>query len=211
MAEQSGPSSLRQLARRAARSAEEHCDLCGEPLPPEHRHLLAVPTRELLCACRACALLFDRPAAGAGARRLIPNRYRYLPDFAMSDAQWESLGIPVNMAFFAYSTPAGRMSAYYPSPMGATESLLPLETWEDLEQKNPVLAGMEPDVEALLVNRVGGAKECFLVPIDECFRLVGLIRTYWTGFTGGREVWQQIELFFARLRQRATGEERGYA
>jgi hypothetical protein len=196
-------SALRRLAREAARSAEERCDLCGEPVPPEHRHLLNLASREVLCACRACAILFDKSGSGGGARRLIPSRYRYLPDFEMTDAAWESLRIPVSMAFFSYSSAAGRVMALYPSPMGPTESLLTLDAWEDLELRNPVLRQMEADVEALLVNRVRGARDYFLVPIDECYKLVGLIRAYWTGFTGGREVWQQIDLFFAGLRQRA--------
>ena len=51
----------------------------------------------------------------------------------MSDAQWESLRVPVDMAFFFYNTPAEKVVAYYPSPMGPTESLLELETWEELE------------------------------------------------------------------------------
>ena len=76
----------------------------------------------------------------------------------MSDAQWEGLRVPVDMAFFFYNTPAGKVVAYYPSPMGPTESLLELETWEDLETDNPVLRDMERDVEALLVNRARGAE-----------------------------------------------------
>lgn len=200
-----GPfSTLRQLARQAARSAEEHCDLCGEPIGHEHRHLLNLSSRELLCACRACAILFDRAASGGGTRRLVPTRYLSLAGFQMTDAQWEGLRIPVNMAFFVHNTAAGRVMALYPSPMGPTESLLALETWQDLERRNPVLAGMEPDVEALLVNRVRGTEQYFVVPIDECYRLVGLIRAYWKGLSGGREVWQHIERFFTGLKQRAT-------
>src|SRR5947209_16200474 len=136
-------------------------------------------------------------------RRLVPARYRYLVDFELTDAQWESLRIPVSMAFFSYNTAAQRVMALYPSPMGPTESLLTLETWEDLEQRNPVLREMEPDVEALLVNRTGGRRDCFLVPVDECYKLVGLIRTYWRGLSGGREVWQQIDSFFAALQARS--------
>ena len=121
----------------------------------------------------------------------------------MSDSQWESLRVPVDMAFFFYSTPAERVVAYYPSPMGPTESLLTLEAWEELEGDNPVLKGMERDVEALLVNRARGASEHFLVPLDECYKLVGLIRTRWRGFSGGREVWDDITEFFEDLRRRA--------
>jgi hypothetical protein len=107
------------------------------------------------------------------------------------------------MAFFFYNTPAGKVVAYYPSPMGPTESLLELETWEELEADNPVLKDMERDVEALLVNRALGASDHFLVPIDECYKLVGLIRTRWRGFSGGREVWDDITRFFEELGRRA--------
>ena len=122
----------------------------------------------------------------------------------MTDAQWEDLRIPVDMAFFFYNTPAEKVVAYYPSPMGPTESLLELETWEDLEARNPILETMERDVEALLVNRARGASEHFLVPMDECYKLVGLIRTRWRGFSGGREVWDDITAFFEGLKRRSN-------
>jgi hypothetical protein len=195
--------SLRQLARQAATNAEEHCELCGEAIGAEHQHLLDVSTRELQCACRACALLFDRPAAAGGARRLVPSRSRYLVDFDMSDAIWESLRIPVNMAFFTYNSAAERVLALYPGPMGPTESLLTFEDWTDLEDRNPILKGMQRDVEALLINRVRGQRDHFIVPIDECYKLVGIIRLHWRGLSGGREVWGEIDSFFATLKARA--------
>jgi hypothetical protein len=192
-----------KVAEAAAEAAQEHCDLCSEPIPPEHRHLLNVSTREIMCACRPCSILFDRKAASEGRYRLIPDRHLFLEDFEMGDAQWESLRIPVDMAFFFYSAPAERVVAFYPSPMGPTESLLKLGTWEELEESNPVLKGMERDVEALLVNRVRGAREHFLVPMDKCYSLVGLIRMHWRGLSGGREVWEEIGRFFEELRERS--------
>jgi hypothetical protein len=192
-----------KAAKEEAKATQEHCDLCGEPVPPEHRHLLEVSTREIMCACRPCSILFDSKAASEGRYRLIPDRRLFLEDFEMSDARWESLRVPVDMAFFFYSTPAERVVAFYPSPMGPTESLLKLSAWEELERHNPVLGGMERDVEALLVNRVRGAREHFLVPIDECYSLVGLIRMHWRGLSGGREVWEKIGRFFEELRERS--------
>ncbi len=186
-----------------AEAAQERCELCSEPIPPEHRHLLSVSTREIMCACRACSILFDRKAASEGKYRLVSDRRLFIEDFEMSDPQWESLRIPVDMAFFFYSTPAERVVAFYPSPMGPTESLLKLSTWEELEESNPVLKGMERDVEALLVNRTRGAREHFLVPVDECYGLVGLIRLHWRGFSGGQEVWEEIDRFFEVLRGRS--------
>jgi hypothetical protein len=198
-----------KAAKEMASAAQERCDLCSEPIPAEHRHLLNVSTREIMCACRACSILFYEEAASEGKYRLIPDRRLFLEDFEMSDVQWESLRIPVDMAFFFYSTPAERVVAFYPSPMGPTESLLKLSAWEELEENNPVLKGMERDVEALLVNRVRGARECFLVPIAECYSLVGLIRMHWRGLSGGREVWEEIGRFFEELRERskAVGRE----
>jgi Family of unknown function (DUF5947) len=192
-----------KAAKEVAQAAQEHCEMCSEPIPPEHRHLLEVSTREIMCVCRPCSILFDREAASEGRYRLIPDRHLFLEDFEMSDVQWESLRVPVDMAFFFYSTPAERVVAFYPSPMGPTESLLKLSAWEELERCNPVLKEMERDVEALLVNRVRGAREHFLVPMDECYSLVGLIRMHWRGLSGGREVWERIGQFFEELRGRS--------
>jgi hypothetical protein len=195
-------SKLRQVARRAAtvqERAQEHCDLCGDPIPEEHRHLLDLSSRELMCACRACTILFDSAAAGGGHYRLVPDRRLHIADFELDDARWADLRIPVEMAFFFHSTQAGRVVAYYPSPAGPTESLLELDAWEEIERANPVLRSLVSDVEALLVNRVRGARQYFLVPIEDCYRLVALIRTRWRGFTGGREVWEEINGFFAGL------------
>jgi len=187
-------SKLRQLAarREAPAPAEERCDLCGVALEPEHRHLLDVSTREISCSCRACSLLFDRREAGGGHYRLIGDRRSRLVGFEITDAEWDELRIPVEMAFFFRDSVAGRIRAYYPSPMGPTESLLGLDAWQELD--------LEPDVQALLVDRSRG---CWLVPIDDCYRLVGLIRTHWRGFTGGGEVWEAIDRFFADLNRRA--------
>jgi Family of unknown function (DUF5947) len=198
-----------RAAKEAAEAAQEHCDLCSEPIPPEHRHLLEVSTREMMCACRPCSILFDSEAASEGRYRLIPDRHLFLEDFEMSDVQWESLRVPVDMAFFFHSTPAEKVVAFYPSPMGPTESLLKLSAWEELETHNPVLKGMKRDVEALLVNRVRATREHFLVPIDECYRLVGFIRMRWRGLSGGREVWEEIEQFFEDLRKRSKTVGRG--
>jgi Family of unknown function (DUF5947) len=194
---------LRELARKPARvspAAEERCDLCGELLAPQHRHLIDVQDRRLLCACRPCTILFDSRAAGGGHFRLVPDRTLYLADFALDDTMWQSLRIPVDLAFFFHSTPAGRVVAFYPAPAGATESLLELDAWNHLAASNPVLEQLEADVEALLVDRTRGARNHWLVPVDRCYELVGLIRTYWKGFGGGSEVWSQIDAFFDRLR-----------
>ena len=206
-------SRLQRLARPAAAPREpapapqpagERCELCGEPLPEQHRHIVDVQARALLCACRACVLLLDRDGAGGGHFRLVPERRRRLEDFRLDDAAWDALAIPVGLAFFFHATPAGRVVAFYPGPMGATESALPLDAWGELAAANPALAGLEPDVEALLVNRALGAREYWIVPIDDCYRLVALIRTNWRGLNGGAEVREATTRFFDHLREEAT-------
>jgi Family of unknown function (DUF5947) len=190
---------VRARATGAPAVPVEQCDLCAAPVPPGHRHLVDLDDRRLLCACRACALLFDSDAAGGGHLRLVPTRRRRLDDFVLDGAVWDRLRIPVEMAFFFHSTPAGRVSAFYPSPAGPTESLLELEAWTELETANPVLAEMAPDVEALLISRARDMREQWLVPIDDCYELVGLIRSRWRGFGGGEEVWAAIDRFFDDL------------
>jgi hypothetical protein len=192
---------LRRLAERPPAAAAERCDLCGAEIPAEHPHLLEVATRSLRCGCRACALLFSSDAEGRW--RLVPARVRLLDGIRLGDEECDALLVPVGVAFFHRSTPAGRVMALYPSPAGATESLLTLEAWTAIEATNPVLRELLPDVEALLVNRLGGRREHFLAPIDECFRLVGIIRSRWKGLSGGAEAGEAIDAFFADLRARA--------
>jgi hypothetical protein len=139
-----------------------------------------------------------------GRFKLIPREVHALPDLHLTDLEWESLALPINLAFFFHSTPENRMKAMYPSPAGATESLLPLNAWDSLVENNVALARMEPDVEALLANRVETKREYYLAPIDVCFELVGLIRVHWRGLAGGDLVWGEIEKFFSRLQMESS-------
>ena len=152
--------------------AGERCELCTEPISEEHGHLVDIEARNLMCACRGCYLLFTSDGAGGGHYRAVPDRYLAFADFRLSPAQWDSLQIPVSVAFFFVNSTLDRVAAFYPGPAGATESLLPLETWEEVVAANPALATLEPDVEAFLVRaeRSGAGAECFLVPIDRVLR-----------------------------------------
>lgn len=190
---------LRRLAKAPPQSVLERCELCHLVLPPVHRHLLDMNSRQVACSCDPCSLLFQN-AVGAKFK-LIPREGHRLPDFQMTDGEWESLALPIDLAFFFHSTPQQKMMAMYPSPAGPTESLLPLSSWQELVRQNPALEKMEPDVEALLVNRAGNAREYFIAPIDKCYELVGTIRMHWRGLSGGDEVWRAIADFFARLRE----------
>jgi Family of unknown function (DUF5947) len=127
----------------------------------------------------------------------------FLSNFNVTDAQWENLRLPINLAFFYFSSPAKRVIALFPSPAGATESLLSLDSWNELAAANPLLNELEHDVEALLVNRIGNRRLYCRAPMDECFRLVGLIRMHWRGLSGGTEVWERLDQFFEQLRLRS--------
>jgi hypothetical protein len=148
-------------------------------------------------------LLFDN--ASVGKYKRVSRRVLRLADFEVTDAQWDGLLIPINMAFFFRSSLENRMIALYPSPAGAVESLLPMEAWRDIEKSHATLMQLKPDIEALLVNRVGHAHgltkaEYYIAPIDDCYRLVGIIRMHWKGLSGGTEVWAAIGRFFSELR-----------
>ena len=195
---------LRQFAR--ARRPAERCELCSLELGREHPHLIEIAARQIVCACDACATLFD--AMAGGRYRRVSRRAQLLADFQMADAEWNDLLIPINMAFFFRSSVEGRVIALYPSPAGAVESMLPLDAWSEIVQENAALSHLRPDIEALLVNRVGHAHELaraeyYIAPMDECYRLVGLIRANWKGLSGGAEVWLEIGRFFTELRSRA--------
>jgi len=195
---------LRQFVRRA--STVETCEMCSRELANNHQHLLEPLSRKLVCACDACAILFN--AQGQTKYKRVPRRIRFLPGFRMTDSQWDGLMMPINMAFFFKSNPQDRVIALYPSPAGATESLLSFDTWDEIERDNPPLLELEADVEALLVNRIGHSRgfsqpEYYIVPIDECFKLVGLIRSRWQGLSGGTEVWREIGQFFNTLKARS--------
>lgn len=198
---QSTLAALRRFVRPRAANVER-CELCGEQLPAEHPHLVEPANRQLACACEPCAILFSGHTETKYKR--VPRRIRALPDFHLTDGQWDALMIPIQLAFFFQSTPDNRVVALYPSPVGATESLLALDAWDEIVRDNPVLKELESDVEALLVKRVGGAGEYYLAPIDECYKLVGLIRTHWRGLSGGTEVWREIGQFYAGLKERAA-------
>lgn len=200
---------LRRFVRSRSVSSER-CDLCSIELGSDHPHLVEPATRRLICACQACAILFS--SAAETRYRRVPREVRYLPNFQLTAAQWESLMIPINMAFFFQSSAAEKVIVLYPSPAGATESLLDFESWREIVADNPILQEMETDTEALLINRVGKASDYFIVPIDECYRLVGLIRTKWKGLSGGTEVWEAINGFFAEMKSRTVqGGEAAHA
>jgi hypothetical protein len=199
-----GPLAVLQRMRgnRPMPSMDERCEMCGEAIAEAHSHVVNVGTRSLMCTCRGCYLLFTAPNA-ALAYRAVPERYLTFPSLEIGPAQWDELQIPVGVAFFFHNSQLGKTTAFYPSPAGATESELPLGAWEELVTANDELATLLPDVEALLVRRGDDAVECYLVPIDACYQLVGTLRTLWRGFDGGSDAIEAMDAFFDDVRARS--------
>lgn len=193
-----GFSTLRGLVSKVDTPAER-CELCNSVLPERHRHLMDPVPRRLICTCDACALLFLR--RGETKYKCVPRNARSLGDFHLSDLKWDSLLIPIGLAFFFESSTERRVMGFYPSPAGSTECMLSLDAWSDIVSENPVLRTMESDVEALLVNRLHMPAEYYVTPIDKCYELVGLIRKNWHGLSGGEETWDKIRHFFVELRE----------
>lgn len=197
---------IRETRPREIPRAGEVCELCAVPIGDAHGHLVDIEQRHLMCACRGCFLLFSSEGAGGGHFKSVPERYVSFPDFELSPGQWDSLQIPVSVAFFFLNSSLGRIAAFYPGPAGATESELPLDTWAEVVEANPDLATMQPDVEAFLVrSRSGqGGADCYIVPIDACYELVGHLRMLWRGFDGGKEANAKLDAFFDDVGRRAT-------
>jgi hypothetical protein len=194
----------RSAAPTSVAAAEERCDMCSVPIPADHRHLLHVDDRVIVCTCETCRALF----AGEGSYRPTGSRTVWLDGFDLTDEHWASFRIPIGLAFFFHSSAGGPegdggLVAFYPSPAGTTECELDLGPWDQLVAANPVLASLEPDAEALVVHRLGDARQQAIVPIDECYRLVGLVRVSWEGISGGTGMHSAVTQFFAETEERA--------
>ena len=108
------------------------------------------------------------------------------------------------MAFFFVNSVIDRTVCFYPGPAGAAESELPLDAWQRVVDNNPKLRVVLADVEALIVRvRPGLNAECFLVPIDVCYELVGRLRRVWRGFDGGQDARREIDDFFGTVAAKA--------
>ena len=176
----------------------EVCDVCGTPIAHDHRHLLHLAERRILCACEVC--LAEKSAESEF--RPVGHKVTWLDDLHMADEMWARLGIPIALAFFTQNGDTGETVAFYPSPAGSTECELDLDAWDDLVEANPELSQLEPDAEAFIVNRMSEPPQYVIVPIDRCYEMVGAVKVAWDGISGGDGVDAAITDFFERLRVR---------
>ena len=221
-------------AAQPGRAGEEHCEFCAAGIPAGHGHVADLEQSSLMCACRACYLLFTAsarggnppeppgstgsagtplrgapPRRGSARYRSVPDRYLRDPDRALGTAEWDELQIPVGLAFFLYRSEPGELGCFYPSPAGATECALDLPAWQRLTAAHPLLGQAEPDVEAVLISQDKSAGiEYFIVPVDACYELAGRMRMLWRGFDGGTEARRSIAEFLSGVRKRARDAPR---
>ena len=187
------------LSEQPAVDAPEPCELCGSPVAETHDHVADTEERRLLCVCRACTLLFAPRGAG-GRYRLVGEGARRLPALRLDDALWRRLDVPVGLVFFLRHS-SGEVEAFYPGAAGAVAADLPPGAWGALLAADPSLADLVPDVEALLIRH--GVRDspdaAYVLGVDRCYELVGLVRGWWSGTSGGAEVWDGIDRWFEAL------------
>lgn len=178
-----------------------HCELCPVGLAEDHRHLLSLSERRILCVCETCWSV----RSGDADFRPAGSRTLWLEQLDLPDELWRRLAIPVNLAFILRSgSQDGAPVAQYPSPFGATECAVDPDAWAALCAANPVVERLEPDAEALLIDRLTRPPRYAIAPIDQCYRLVGVVKARWEGLSGGPRVEAAVHAFFDELRARAV-------
>ncbi|MFI2644167.1 DUF5947 family protein [Streptomyces sp. NPDC018610] len=186
---------IRSSADRTAAASAESCELCAAPVPDEHPHLYDTEQAEVRCACRPCSVLFAGDGAGDRFRPVPRRRLR------LRRVDTEALGVPVGLVFFVPHAD-GTVTAQGPSPAGAMRWEVDAAAWRRAADQCPELASVEPEVEALLVNTVHGLDHHWIVPVDDCFRMIAVVRREWRGLSGGGRVWPALEEFFGKLTER---------
>jgi Fe-S cluster biogenesis protein NfuA len=191
------PATAGAPAPAAHAGEEEACELCGLPISDSHKHLIHLGERRIVCACATCWSV----RSGDAEFRPVGNRRVWLDELRMTDEQWAAFGIPIGLAFFMISSVSGGVIALYPSPAGATESELDLRAWATLCEANPELE-LEPDTEALIVNRLGDEPQQLIAPIDAAYGLVGVVKASWEGISGGAAVPAAVAAYLEELHAR---------
>ncbi|MES1187441.1 MAG: DUF5947 family protein [Myxococcales bacterium] len=180
----------------------EECELCAQAISAEHEHLLEPDARRVFCACGVCAQLFIEEPRQKGARYLrVDRRASRLAELEFDDAVWAELSVPVGLAFFTMRSRTGEVVATFPGRAGLIESFVPLKAYSELERRFPVLRGILPDVEALLVRRSLRHQDYFRVSIDHCYELAGLLRGADAPLSSPELA--VVQAFFARLDDQA--------
>jgi hypothetical protein len=202
-------SALRALERFARAASEEQrsdhaerCEVCAAYRLASHSHVVDRSAHKLCCVCGPCSVAFQGTLAGRYVS--VPTRVAVDPTFCLTNAQWETLQIPVRLAFVLRQSGQERWVAFFPSPAGATEAELSQSAWLALTRDSTLVRLVRDDVEALLMRgNPSGTFDCFITPIDLCYELVGIVRKHWRGFSGGEQVQRELDRFFNQLNARS--------
>lgn len=176
---------------------EANCDLCGTSMAEDHRHLLQLDERQIVCVCESCWAL----RSGDAEFRPVGSRVIWLDSLDLPDDLWARFGIPIGLAFFLRS--GGGVVAFYPSPAGATEKEIDAGVFSELEERNPRVRELDVESEVLIVDRLGEQMRSAIAPTDEAYRLVGLVKANWRGISGGPVLQDAVDGFFEGLREKA--------
>lgn len=185
---------------RPPSAAGPRCELCPLSLADDHKHLLDLEERRIVCVCPTCWSI----RSGDARYRPTGSRTLWLEPFELTDELWAAFQIPIGLAFFLRSSSTGSIVGLYPSPAGATECELDLVAWQQLVSANPVLEDLDPDAEALIVNRMATPHVHAIAPLDDCYKLVGIIKATWEGINGGAAMEAAVQSYFNDLRGVAT-------
>lgn len=181
------------------------CELCATEIPKEHHdHLIEPASGQLKCSCHPCALLFSTGHKTKFKR--VPQQATRLDAMSLTQLQWQSLQVPINLLFLTTKSQPAQKQAFYPSAAGAVECTFAEDLWSELRQWVPVIDELTPDIEALLIYEKEDSIILYRLSIDLCFQLIGLIRMHWRGFSGGADVYREISQFFENLDSR-TGND----
>ena len=154
----SGFGALRQFTRsRSAVRAPSNAASCAVPsLHHDHPHLVELAKRQTPLRLRRLRHPLQR--TGDARYKRVSRSSRFLPNFQMTDGQWDSLMIPINMAFLFHTSLENRVVALYPSPPVQPNPCCHSSLDGNRRAKPGTASTWKPDVEALLVNRVGHAR-----------------------------------------------------
>ena len=167
---------LKGLLRKPLETAPgERCDFCAKPVAPQHSHLIDLKARRIMCGCRPCALTFEPDGAARGRFKLVPERFARIDDLR---ARRRDVGCAANSdrarVLFSQFGRRERLRRSIPGRPVLRNRNCRSMPGKPIAERHPVLSTLRADVEAILLAAAcATATDCFIVPIDAAYELVG--------------------------------------